>query len=65
MFVGFSLYSFTQVEYQLIQDMFPIYRSKNISKYNPNLCAVSREKIIYLALPHIPSVNSEQTHHTL
>ena len=57
----FSFYSFVQFEYQLILDI-PNISSKNTSKYNTNLCFVSRNKITYLA--SILSANSEQTHHT-
>ena len=64
LFVNSSFYSFTQLEYQLIPDV-PNISSKNTSKYNTNLCFVCREKIVYLAIPHILSVKSEQTHHTL
>ena len=62
-FVSCSFYSFTQFEYQLILDVANI-SSKNTSKYNTNLCSVSRIWIIYLAISPIPSANSEQTHHT-
>ena len=51
-------------KYQPILDV-PNISSKNTSKYNPNLCSVSWKKIIYLAIPHILSANSEQTHHIL
>ena len=64
MFVKFSFYSFTQFEYQLILDA-PNVSSKNTSKYNTNIYSVSRNKIIYLAIPHILSANPEQTHHPL
>ena len=60
MFVGFSFYNFTQLEYQQILDA-----KEQANTYITNLCSVGRKKIIYLAIPHILSANSEQAHHTL
>ena len=57
LFDSFSFSSFTQLEYQLISDV-PNTSSKTTFKCNTNLCSVSREKIIYLVIPHILSANS-------
>ena len=63
-FVSFSLYSFTQFEYYLVLDIPNISR-KSTAKYSTNYCSASKKTIIYLAIPHILSANSEQAHQTL
>ena len=64
LFVSFSVYSFTQFEYQKTLNV-PNISNENTFKYSTNLCSVNSKKNIYLVIPHILSANSEQTHHTL
>ena len=45
--------------------MFQYIVQKYFQIYNTSLWCVSRMKIIHLAVPHILSANSEQTHHNL